>query len=62
MYWPGIATVDNTSNNSGSRRAEHVGDLEPVDQCRFATGAVEVKAVQHLQPGRVVAVGAVGVR
>ena len=42
--------------------AEHVGDLETVDQRRFAAGAVEVQAVQHLQSRRIVAVGAVGVR
>ncbi len=38
------------------------GDAEAVHHRRLATGAVEREAVQQLEPGRVVAVGAVGVR
>ena len=62
MYWPGIAVVDSVSKMLRLCRAQHLGDLETVDQRRFATGAVEGQTVQHLQPRRVVAVGAVGVR
>ena len=62
MYCPGIGTVARASNSVGLRRAQDLGDLETVDQRGVAARAVEGQAVQHLQPRRIVAVGAVGVR
>ena len=41
MYWPGIATVDKHLEQVGLGGAQHLGDLEAVDQRRLAAGAVE---------------------